>query len=111
MSKDPQILERIYQTILSRKNANPQTSYTASLFSAGLDTIIDKVAEESSETLAAANSESQKALIFESADLLFHLMILWAVKDIEPDEVFVELSRREGTSGLVEKASRKNSDK
>ena len=107
MPDDREVLERVYATILKRQDADPQTSHTAGLFAAGLPAIAKKVGEEASETLVAGLGESSQALVAESADLLFHLMVLWAARGVTPIEVFAELARREGTSGVAEKAARK----
>lgn len=101
------ILTRLYAVIASRKGASPDTSYTAKLFARGTGKIAQKVGEEAVETVIAATSESPKALAAESADLLYHLMVLWADRGVTPEQVWAELARREGTSGVAEKAARK----
>lgn len=106
MPDDSEVLTRVYATILKRRDADPQTSYTAGLFADGLSAVAKKVGEEASEMLEAGLSESDDALVAESADLLFHLMVLWAVRGVTPAAVFAELVRREGISGVAEKASR-----
>jgi len=100
-------LSRLHATILARKGADASTSYTASLFARGRGRIAQKLGEEAVEAVIAAIANRREELIGEAADLLFHLHVLLADMDIEPAEVFAELDRREGTSGLVEKASRK----
>ena len=99
------MLETLYATILKRRDAGDAgTSYVASLFAKGGKKIAQKVGEEASEVLLAR--EEPEELVKESADLLFHLCMLWAHAGVTPAEVAAELAKREGTSGLVEKASR-----
>lgn len=107
MGEKLEVLQRLYAVIESRRGADASSSYTASLFDKGLDEITRKVGEEATETIVAALSGKANAEITaESADLLYHLMVLWAEKGIAPDDVWDELSRREGTSGIEEKAAR-----
>ena len=106
MTENSKILERVYSVIESRKGSNPASSYTASLLSQGTPEIARKVGEEAVETITAALAAENKHIIAESADLLFHLLVLWAEKGITPEEVWAELIRREGTSGLEEKSAR-----
>ena len=108
MTEKSKILERVYRVIESRKNNDPASSYTALLLSQGTPEIARKVGEEAVETITAALTAEDKQIVAESADLLFHLLVLWADKGIKPDEVWAELIRREGTSGLEEKAARNN---
>ena len=105
MSK-AQILEQLYQTVMARKGADPSESYTAKLFSKGTKKIAQKLGEEAVETALAAVSEGKDEVIAESADLLYHLTVLWADQDIAPDEVFAALAKRQGISGIAEKAGR-----
>ena len=107
MSSDAAILARLYETIASRKGADPASSYTAKLFSKGTGKIAQKVGEEATETVIAALSEGPDAVKTESADLIYHLMVLWAETGVRPEEVWAELERREGVSGITEKAARK----
>lgn len=100
------ILDDLYQTILSRKGADAQTSYTASLFAKGTAKIAQKVGEEAVETCIEALQGDKDKLKNESADLLYHLMVLWADQGIKPEEVYAVLEQREGTSGIAEKNSR-----
>lgn len=109
MTTDPKILSRIYSTILARKDADPEVSYTASLFAAGLPSIVRKVDEEAAEAVVSGMGDDVTSLKLESADLIFHLMVLWAAKGITPEDVLDELAAREGISGHVEKTSRKES--
>lgn len=101
------ILEALYQTILSRKGADAGTSYVASLYAKGTAKIAQKVGEEAVETCIEALQGDPEKIKAESADLLFHLMILWADQNITPDDVMAVLESRMGTSGIDEKASRK----
>lgn len=108
------LLKQLAQTIEARKSADPSESYVASLYAKGLDKILEKVGEESFETVLAAknvqaNGEGKSALIYETADLWFHLLVMLAELNIQPQEVLDELARREGLSGLEEKASRSQS--
>ena len=102
-----EVLDRLFQTIQSRKGADPSTSWTAKLFSKGRPKIAQKVGEEAVETVIAALQNDKEALAAESADLLYHLLVLWAEADVEPSEIWQTLAAREGTSGVAEKASRK----
>jgi phosphoribosyl-ATP pyrophosphohydrolase len=103
---DPRI-EKLEAVIRSRKGADPASSYVASLFAKGRAKIAQKVGEEATETVIAALDKSPEELTGEAADLLFHLMVLLADADISLDDVLAELERREGISGIVEKAGRK----
>lgn len=103
---DATILDRLFATIESRKGADPSSSWTAKLLAGGPEAAAKKVGEESAETIIAALSRDGEALASESADLLYHLLVLWAAKGIEPDDVWRELESREGVSGIREKASR-----
>jgi len=109
MNKD--ILDEIAAVIEARKMASADSSYVASLYAKGLNTILKKVAEEAGETIIAAKdieSEDQKAqIIYETADLWFHSMVMLAHFDLSPTDILEELQRRFGTSGIAEKAARK----
>lgn len=100
------ILERLFETIVSRKTADPTTSYTAKLFSRGRARIAQKVGEEAVETVIAASTNDTAHIITESADLLYHLLVLWADAGIRPEQVWQTLESREGISGIAEKNSR-----
>ena len=106
MTELADILDGLYGTIESRKGADPKESYTARLFSRGIGKIAQKTGEEAVETVIAAVGEDREAVIAESADLLYHLLVLWAARDIAPAEVAAELTRRHGVSGLEEKKKR-----
>lgn len=105
-SKEQHILDQLYQVILSRKSADSGSSYTASLLNAGIDKILKKFGEEATEVVIAGKGDNSQELIYESADLLYHWLVLLAAHGQNPDSVWQELSRRFGVSGLVEKASR-----
>lgn len=105
MSAD--ILERLAATLEARKQADPQSSYVAKLYHKGLDAILKKVAEEAAETIMAAKDGEREKIIYETADLWFHSLVLLAQQGISPNEILNELARREGLSGIEEKASRK----
>ncbi|PEQ12042.1 phosphoribosyl-ATP diphosphatase [Novosphingobium sp. PC22D] len=103
----PDTLVRLEQTIAARRGADPDSSYVAKLNAKGLGKITQKLGEEAVETVIAALVEDREALVGEAADLLFHLMVLLGTKDVPLAEVMAELDRREGVSGIAEKASRK----
>ena len=105
-ASDAAILDSLYQVIESRRDADPSSSWTAKLFAKGVPKIAQKTGEEAVETVIAGVSEGPEALVSESADLLYHLMVLWAARGVRPEQVWAELARREGTSGIAEKASR-----
>ena len=99
-------IDRLFATIESRKGGDPDKSYVAKLHGRGLNKIAEKLGEEAIETIVAAVAKDKAETVAESADLLFHLMVLWSAKGIAPDEVFAELARREGVSGIDEKKGR-----
>ena len=101
-------LDRLWQVIQSRRGADPHTSYTARLFSRGRAKIAQKLGEEAVETVIEGVRDNPSALVGESADLLYHLLVLWADAGISPSDVAAELTRREGTSGVDEKRARAN---
>ncbi len=100
------IFDDLFQTILARKGADGHESYTASLFAKGRAKIAQKVGEEAVETCIEALQGDNDKLAAESADLMFHLMVLWADAGLTPDDIFAILEKRQGTSGHAEKASR-----
>ncbi len=100
------ILERLFAVIEDRRGGEISGSYTARLLAEGTDRIAQKLGEEAVETVIAGATEDRAAVIAESADLLYHLLVLWAASGIAPGEVWAELARREGTSGLEEKRRR-----
>ncbi|RJG55984.1 phosphoribosyl-ATP diphosphatase [Sphingobium terrigena] len=99
-------LHQLEQTIRQRRSADPSTSYVAKLTARGRGKIAQKVGEEAVETVIAAMADDRAGVVGESADLLFHLLLLLADLDISLDDVCDELERREGVSGIAEKASR-----
>jgi phosphoribosyl-ATP pyrophosphohydrolase len=99
-------LDRLFATIAARKGADPASSYTAKLLAEGVEKCAKKFGEEATETVIAAISRDKTELAKESADVLYHLLVLWAASGITPDEVYAVLRAREGRSGLEEKASR-----
>ena len=101
------VLERVFAVIEERRNADPKKSYVAKMFAKGRKKLAEKVGEEAVETVVAAVDKDPGQVIHESADLLFALMVLWAQMDVRPEQVFAELARREGNSGLAEMAGRK----
>lgn len=104
MSND--ILARLAETLEARKSADPQSSYVAKLYAKGMDSILKKVGEEAAETIIAAKGGDREQIIYETADLWFHTLVMLAHAGLHPDDVLNELARREGLSGLEEKAGR-----
>ncbi len=101
-----EVLNRLFAVIQSRRGGDSKTSYTAKLFEKGTNRIAQKVGEEAVETVIAAVSGDAPRVAAESADLLYHLCVLWADAGVTPDDVFDVLEQREGVSGIAEKASR-----
>ena len=101
-------LERLWRVIESRRGADPDTSYTAKLFARGNAKIAQKLGEEAVEAVIEGVRGDRAALIGESADLFYHLLVLWAAVGVTPADVAGELKRREGTSGIAEKRGRKD---
>ncbi len=99
-------LDTLYHTLLERKKADKTTSYTATLFSKGTNTIAKKIIEESSEFCFALKDKDSKEIIYECADVLYHILVGLASVNIHPDRIYQELIRRMGTSGIAEKQSR-----
>ncbi|UYV17038.1 phosphoribosyl-ATP diphosphatase [Porphyrobacter sp. ULC335] len=99
-------LTRLEATIAQRLMASPEESYVAKLHAKGLNKIAQKLGEEATETVIAALAGDDKELVGEAADVIFHLMVLLAEKGVKLEQVLAELDRREGLSGLEEKASR-----
>ena len=104
MSND--ILQRLTETLEARKQASPEISYVARLFSKGEDAILKKIGEETTEVVLASKGGDRTHLVYEIADLWFHCMVLLAKHDLSADNVLNELARREGLSGLAEKEGR-----
>ena len=105
MNKD--ILQRLTETLAARKQASPESSYVAKLFSKGEDAILRKIGEEATEVILASKESDKTHLVYETADLWFHCMVLLAQHGLSADDVLQELARREGLSGIAEKESRK----
>ena len=103
---DANILRRLGEVIAARQQADPASSYVASLMAKGQDAILKKVAEEASETLLASKEGDKLHIVRETADLWFHSLVLLAWHGLGPDDVLAELRRREGISGIDEKNSR-----
>lgn len=101
------VLNRLADLLEQRKSADPQSSYVAKLYAKGMDSILKKVGEEAAETIIAAKGGDSEQIIYETADLWFHTLVMLAKAGLGPDDVLKELARREGLSGLEEKASRK----
>ena len=100
-------LQQLTDILEKRKTANASESYVASLYESGLEKILDKISEETSELIEAAREEDTEHVIHEVADLWFHCMVLLAEKNLSYENVLTELDKRFGVSGLVEKAQRK----
>lgn len=105
---DIEVLQRLFAVIEARKGGDPTKSYTAQLLADGLPKIAQKLGEEAVETVLAGVSGDREHTVRESADLLYHLLVLWAAAGVTPDDVWAELGKREGTSGIDEKASRES---
>ncbi len=103
------VLDRLAETLEARKTADPQSSYVAKLYAKGMDSILKKVGEEAAETIIAAKDGDREQIIYETADLWFHTLVMLAQAGLHPNDVLNELARREGLSGLEEKAARKDS--
>ncbi len=101
------VLNRLAELLEQRKSADPQSSYVAKLYAKGMDSILKKIGEEATETIMAAKDGDPQKIIYETADLWFHCMVMLAKAGLNPQDVLDELARREGLSGLAEKASRK----
>jgi phosphoribosyl-ATP pyrophosphohydrolase len=100
------ILSQLADTLEQRKGADPDSSYVAQLYARGLDVILKKVGEEATETVIAAKGGDAEQIIYETADLWFHTLVLLAQQGLRPEQVLAELQRRMGESGLEEKAGR-----
>lgn len=102
------ILDRLAATLEDRKKADPQSSYVAKLYAKGIDSILKKIGEEAAETIIAAKSGDRDKIVYETADLWFHTLVMLAHAGLHPNDVLNELARREGLSGLAEKAARED---
>jgi phosphoribosyl-ATP pyrophosphohydrolase len=101
-------LARLWRVIESRRCADPDTSYTARLFARGNAKIAQKLGEEAVEAVIEGVKGDRAALVGESSDLFYHLLVLWAAVGVSPADVAAELARREGTSGIAEKRGRRD---
>jgi phosphoribosyl-ATP pyrophosphohydrolase len=102
-----EILDRLYEVVEAKRDDDPEKSYTAKLFKRGTGKIAQKVGEEAVETVIAATSEGPEDVASESADLLYHMMVLWADRGVTPEQVWETLAKRQGISGIEEKRNRK----
>ncbi len=100
-------LKQLFEILEARKNADPDTSYVASLYIQGLDAILKKIGEEATEVIIAANTQQKDAIIHETADLWFHTLVMLAQQGLSFTDILFELESRFGQSGIDEKASRK----
>ena len=100
------VIDELYHTLLERKNADPETSWTAKLFAKGENTILKKIVEEAGELCFAVKDDDHEEIVYESADLVYHCMVALALKNISPDRIKQELARRFNMSGIAEKNSR-----
>jgi len=100
------VLDRLWSVVMSRRTANPAVSHSARLLSRGTAKVAQKFGEEAVECLIEAVAGNRDAVVAESSDVLYHLIVLWVASGIRPDEVWEELKRREGISGIAEKAAR-----
>ena len=101
-----EILSQLQQVLIQRKNCSAQDSYVASLYNKGSDTILKKLAEETAETIMAVKDGDKQHIIYESADLVFHLLVMLSQQNLNIDQVLAELESRFGRSGIAEKNSR-----
>lgn len=102
------VIDELYHTILERKNADPESSWTAKLFAKGENTILKKIVEEAGELCFAVKDDNEEEIIYEAADLVYHCLVALGLKNISPDRVKQELARRFNMSGIAEKNSREN---
>ena len=108
MARD--LLAALAEQLEARKQADPDSSYVAGLYAAGVDAILKKIGEEATETILAAKGGDPEQVVYETADLWFHTLVLLAQQGLGPDAVLAELDRRFGVSGLAEKAARGSDD-
>ena len=100
------VLDRLSELLEQRKAADPASSYVAKLYAKGMDSILKKVGEEATETVLAAKGGNKQEIIYETADLWFHTLVMLAQAGLKPQDVLDELARREGLSGIAEKEQR-----
>ncbi len=103
----PLVLDRLWEVVQARRDADPAVSHSARLLSRGVAKVAQKFGEEAVECLIEAVAGNNTALVAESADVLYHLLVLWVAADVHPSDVWAELERREGISGIAEKAARR----
>lgn len=101
------VLHRLSETLASRRNADPETSYTAQLLAGGPDSILKKIGEECAELIMAGKEGKRLKIVWESTDVIYHVLVLLAFYGLSVEDVLQELRRREGISGIDEKKSRK----
>ena len=104
-----EVLQRLTDILEARKQASPESSYVAGLFSKGEDAILKKIGEEATEVILASKTGDKSHLVYETADLWFHCMVLLAQHGLSAEDILSELARREGMSGIAEKGSREKS--
>jgi phosphoribosyl-ATP pyrophosphohydrolase len=104
--RDDDILQAVYDVILDRRRNPSENSYTTALMNKGIDKILKKIGEEATEVVIAAKGGKREEIVYEASDLVFHLLVLLGYCDIPPGEIFAELRRRFGMSGIEEKNSR-----
>ncbi len=102
------VIDELYHTILDRKHADPESSWTAKLFAKGENTILKKIVEEAGELCFAVKDDNEEEIIYEAADLVYHCLVALGLKNISPDRIKQELARRFGMSGIAEKNARKD---
>ena len=102
----PDVLKELTAVLEARKSESPDTSYVAALYAKGLDKILEKVGEEAVETIIAAKNHDAEQIVYETADLWFHTLVMLAERGLSADDVLAELARRFGISGHDEKAAR-----
>jgi phosphoribosyl-ATP pyrophosphohydrolase len=100
------VLSRLSELLEQRKTADPTTSYVAKLYAKGMDSILKKIGEEATETVLAAKGGNKQEIVYETADLWFHTLVMLAKAGLKPQDVLNELARREGLSGVTEKENR-----
>jgi phosphoribosyl-ATP pyrophosphohydrolase len=103
----PKVVDRLWSVVMERRTADPAISHSARLLSRGIAKVAQKFGEESVECIIEAVAGNKTALVAESADVLYHLLVLWVSAGVHPSEVWTELERREGVSGIAEKAGRR----
>ena len=106
VTKDEDILDAVYRVIRARRENPQEGSYTSSLMTKGIDKVLKKVGEEAAELIIAGKGGVRQEIVYETADLIFHTLVLLGFYGIEPEEVYTELGRRFGVSGVAEKSCR-----